>query len=161
MLRLILNVNLFAGMKIDVEQDKFVRIVAMEDGQLVHFALKVSVVSSFPPFTSCHTDEHGAWSAAREPRGGSRVPRRRQRMYPGKDCWRHRGRARCRRGRMIHPICILANSVLRLPLAAPSARFASVTHHRWPDKEDEDHGQEGEGKESKEKKGYLSLIDLF
>lgn len=41
-LRLILNVNLFEGMKINVEQDKFVRFVAMEGGQLVHFALKVS-----------------------------------------------------------------------------------------------------------------------
>lgn len=41
-LRLILNINLFKGMKINLEQDKFLRIVALEDGKLVHFAIKVS-----------------------------------------------------------------------------------------------------------------------
>lgn len=41
-LRLILNVNLFKGMKINLEQDKFLRIVAMEDEKLAHFAIKVS-----------------------------------------------------------------------------------------------------------------------
>jgi Ran-binding protein 3 len=41
-LRLILNINLFKGMKIDLEQEKFLRIVALEDEKLVHFAIKVS-----------------------------------------------------------------------------------------------------------------------
>lgn len=41
-LRLILNISLFKGMKINLEQDKFLRIVALEDGRLVHFAIKVS-----------------------------------------------------------------------------------------------------------------------
>ncbi|CAO1618307.1 unnamed protein product [Sympodiomycopsis kandeliae] len=42
-LRLILNVALFSGMKVELAQDKFVRFVAIEnEDQLVHFALKVS-----------------------------------------------------------------------------------------------------------------------
>lgn len=40
--RLILNVALFKGMKVELAQDKFVRIVALEAGKLVHFAIKVS-----------------------------------------------------------------------------------------------------------------------
>lgn len=43
MLRLILNINLFKGMKIHLEQDKFLRIVAFEEEKLVHFAIKVSI----------------------------------------------------------------------------------------------------------------------
>lgn len=42
-LRLILNVALFPGMKVELAQDKFVRFVAMEDGKLQHFAIRVSV----------------------------------------------------------------------------------------------------------------------
>lgn len=41
-LRLILNVALFSGMKVELAQDKFVRFVAVEEGALVHFALRVS-----------------------------------------------------------------------------------------------------------------------
>lgn len=41
-LRVILNVPLFAGMSCELAQDKFVRIVALEEGKLVHFAIKVS-----------------------------------------------------------------------------------------------------------------------
>lgn len=41
-LRLILNVSLFPGMQVELAQDKFVRFVGLEDGQLIHFALKVS-----------------------------------------------------------------------------------------------------------------------
>ncbi|EPQ31414.1 uncharacterized protein PFL1_00749 [Pseudozyma flocculosa PF-1] len=40
-LRLILNVSLFPGMKCEL-QEKFVRIVAFEDGNLAHFAIKMS-----------------------------------------------------------------------------------------------------------------------
>lgn len=41
-LRLILNVALFPGMSVEIAQDKFIRFVAMEDGKLQHFAVKVS-----------------------------------------------------------------------------------------------------------------------
>lgn len=41
-LRLILNVALFSGMKVELAQDKFIRFVAMEGGELQHFALRVS-----------------------------------------------------------------------------------------------------------------------
>lgn len=40
--RVILNVNLFSGMNLDLAQDKFVKFVAVEDGGLVQFAIKVS-----------------------------------------------------------------------------------------------------------------------
>lgn len=40
-LRVILNVNLFAGMSCDVAQDKFVKLVAVEDGKPVNFAIRV------------------------------------------------------------------------------------------------------------------------
>ncbi|KAI3622912.1 hypothetical protein CBS14141_004245 [Malassezia furfur] len=41
-LRVILNVKLFAGMQCHVEQERFLRIVAMEQDGLVHFALKLA-----------------------------------------------------------------------------------------------------------------------
>ena len=41
-LRLILNVALFPGMKVEIAQDKYVRFVALESGRLIHFAVKVS-----------------------------------------------------------------------------------------------------------------------
>ncbi|CAO1627913.1 unnamed protein product [Parajaminaea phylloscopi] len=41
-LRLILNVALFSGMSVESAQDKFIRFVAMEDGKLQHFAVRVS-----------------------------------------------------------------------------------------------------------------------
>ncbi|WFC96862.1 hypothetical protein MBRA1_003525 [Malassezia brasiliensis] len=41
-LRVILNVKLFAGMQCHVEQERFLRIVAMEQEGLVHFALKLA-----------------------------------------------------------------------------------------------------------------------
>ncbi|PWN52852.1 hypothetical protein IE53DRAFT_246843 [Violaceomyces palustris] len=40
-LRVILNVPLFAGMKCELAQDRFVRIVTLEEGKLVHFAIKL------------------------------------------------------------------------------------------------------------------------
>lgn len=45
--RVILNVALFAGMSLELAQDKFVRIVALENGELVHFAIKVSNLVCF------------------------------------------------------------------------------------------------------------------
>lgn len=41
-LRLILNIKLFKGMGLYLEQDKFLRIVALEEGKTVTFAIKVS-----------------------------------------------------------------------------------------------------------------------
>lgn len=41
-LRVILNVSLFKGMKCEL-QEKFVRIVAFEDAKPVHYAIKVSL----------------------------------------------------------------------------------------------------------------------
>ena len=40
-LRVVLNVQLFPGMKCGHEQEVFIRIVAMEENGLVHLALKV------------------------------------------------------------------------------------------------------------------------
>ena len=42
-LRVILNVSLFKGMKCEL-QENFVRIVALDDGRPVHYAIKVSQV---------------------------------------------------------------------------------------------------------------------
>ncbi len=39
-LRVILNVKLFAGMSCQVAQDRFAKLVALEDGKPVHFAIK-------------------------------------------------------------------------------------------------------------------------
>ena len=39
-LKLILNVKLFAGMQCDLEQERFLRLVAMESEGLTHFAIK-------------------------------------------------------------------------------------------------------------------------
>lgn len=44
--RVILNVNLFSGMNLDLAQEKFVKFVAVEDGALVQFAIKVSLPHS-------------------------------------------------------------------------------------------------------------------
>lgn len=41
-LRLILNVALFHGMKVELAGEKFVRFVALEEAKLIHFALKAS-----------------------------------------------------------------------------------------------------------------------
>lgn len=46
-LRLILNIKLFKGMGLYLEQDKFLRIVALEEGKTVTFAIKVSAQQSF------------------------------------------------------------------------------------------------------------------
>ncbi|RUS16322.1 hypothetical protein BC937DRAFT_91351 [Endogone sp. FLAS-F59071] len=40
--RVILNAPLFAGMSCELAQEKFVRIIAVENGQLQHFAIKVA-----------------------------------------------------------------------------------------------------------------------
>lgn len=39
-LKLILNVKLFAGMQCDLEQERFLRLLAMEPEGLIHFAIK-------------------------------------------------------------------------------------------------------------------------
>jgi len=39
-LRVILNVKLFAGMSCELAQEKFIKLVALEDGKPVHFAIK-------------------------------------------------------------------------------------------------------------------------
>ena len=41
-LRVILNIALFSGMSLELAQDRFVRVVALANGDLVHFAIKVS-----------------------------------------------------------------------------------------------------------------------
>ncbi|KAE8231624.1 hypothetical protein CF326_g3359 [Tilletia indica] len=41
-LRLILNVILFPGMSVELAQEKFVRFIAFEDGNLVHFAVRMA-----------------------------------------------------------------------------------------------------------------------
>lgn len=41
-LRLILNIKLFKGMKVNLEQEKFLRLVAFEDEKPVHYAIRVS-----------------------------------------------------------------------------------------------------------------------
>lgn len=46
-LRVVLNVQLFPGMKCGHEQDVFIRFVAMEQNGLVHFALKVCNANEF------------------------------------------------------------------------------------------------------------------
>lgn len=53
--RVILNIALFAGMSLELAQDKFVRIVALENGELVHFAIKVS---RFPPLEGSQSFNH-------------------------------------------------------------------------------------------------------
>lgn len=54
-LRLILNVNLFAGMGFNLEQDKFLRIVALEAGKTVTFALKVGKGERIREIPCLHT----------------------------------------------------------------------------------------------------------
>lgn len=44
--RVILNAPLFAGMSCELAQEKFVRIIAVENGQLQHFAIKVGEIIS-------------------------------------------------------------------------------------------------------------------
>ena len=39
-LKVILNVQIFAGMQCHIEQERFLRFVAMEEEGLVHFAVK-------------------------------------------------------------------------------------------------------------------------
>lgn len=41
-LKVILNVKLFPGMQCDLEQERFIRFVAMEEEGLVHFAMKLA-----------------------------------------------------------------------------------------------------------------------
>ena len=45
-LRVVLNVQLFPGMKCGHEQDVFIRFVAMEKSGLVHLALKVRICAN-------------------------------------------------------------------------------------------------------------------
>lgn len=49
-LRLILNIKLFKGIKVNLEQDKFLRIVAFEDGKPAHFALRIGNASAASQF---------------------------------------------------------------------------------------------------------------
>lgn len=44
-LRVILNVQLFPGMQCDLDQERFIRIAAMEEGGLSHLALKLANAS--------------------------------------------------------------------------------------------------------------------
>lgn len=50
-LRLILNVKLFKGMKANLEQDKFLRMVAFEDGKATHFAIRMGNAAAASQFT--------------------------------------------------------------------------------------------------------------
>ncbi len=62
-LRVILNVSLFKGMKCELHE-KFVRIVAFEDAKPVHYAIKVSSTSSHtqPEMACTKTDPlHFVW----------------------------------------------------------------------------------------------------
>ncbi|MCO5573470.1 hypothetical protein L7F22_027241 [Adiantum nelumboides] len=49
-LRLILNIKLFKGIKVNLEQDKFLRIVAFEDGKPAHFALRIGNATAASQF---------------------------------------------------------------------------------------------------------------
>lgn len=49
-LKLILNVKLFAGMQCHIEQERFIRVVAMEPEGLVHFAIKFGNASDAATF---------------------------------------------------------------------------------------------------------------
>lgn len=57
-LRVILNVKLFSGMHCELEQDKFIKIVALEDGELVTFAIRFPnpvVANDFKEAVEAHT----------------------------------------------------------------------------------------------------------
>jgi len=62
-LKLILNVKLFAGMQCDLEQDRFLRLVAMEPKGLTHFAIKfanATEASTFLKELQAHIPARGA-----------------------------------------------------------------------------------------------------
>lgn len=56
-LRVILNVPLFPGMQCDLEQEKFLRLVALEDGALVHLAIKLANATDAQTLLT-HLHEH-------------------------------------------------------------------------------------------------------
>lgn len=62
-LKLILNVKLFGGMQCDLEQERFLRLVAMEPEGLTHLAIKfanATEASSFLKQLKSHIPRHEA-----------------------------------------------------------------------------------------------------